>query len=146
MARIDAYPNKNSSPSDARVVTSTDVTGNKVALDVQVAGGSVSGTLTPSGLKTDFRITTEDVTSVAASLPSGGNLTARNALAVTNLSTTDTIYIGKPSVTADRVNGVTSGWEVGPGETFQLDITDAITLYAITETGATVKVKIFEVA
>lgn len=41
MSRIDLYPNANSSPSDAKIATGTQV-GNKVALDANVVGGNIT--------------------------------------------------------------------------------------------------------
>lgn len=151
MSLLDLYPTQSSGPPEALVNTGTIFPlVDKVAQDVNVLGGTITGTFTgtftPKGLSTDFIITTENVTDVAAVMPAGGNLTARNAMAIRNLDATETIYLGKIGVTADQAVGTTAGWEVGAGETFQIDITDAITLYARAETGKTVKIKIFEVA
>lgn len=107
---------------------------------------NIAGSFVSSGLKTDFLITTEEITDSASTVPAGGNLTDRNAIAITNLDETETIYLGKATVTADSVNGTTSGWEIAAGETFQLDVTDAITLHARAETGKIIKIKVFEVA
>lgn len=110
---------------------------------VVIYAGTVAAV--PSGLRTAGKVTTLDVTTTAAVLPATA-LTDRNAMSVHNLSTTTTVYIGFDSgVTADAVNGTTSGWELGPGEFFNTDITDGIFLYAIVSTG-TAKVKVMELS
>jgi hypothetical protein len=73
-------------------------------------------------------------------------LSRRNAIAVSNLDSGKTIYVGQSSVTAGRTIGTTAGWEIGPNETFNLDITENIELYAIAEAGVTVLVKVLELA
>ena len=117
---------------------------DKVVARVSITG-DVNGSFSPTGLSVDFRITTMDVSSVAIPLPAV-SLAARNAVSITNLDQAETLYIGKSNVTPDAVNGTTSGWEVGPNESFNIDVTDAITLYGRCQTGVTVKIKIFEVA
>lgn len=110
--------------------------------------GSFSGsniTITQAGLSNDFRITTMDVTDVATLLPAVA-LASRVAISISNLDVAEILYIGKINVTADRVIGTTSGWEVGPGESFNLDVSDTINLYGITETGVTLRVKILEIS
>ena len=106
---------------------------------------TATGTFSFSGLKDSFRITTMDVTDSATLLPAVA-LTNRNALSIANLSGADTLYIGKNTVTADRVTGTTSGWEIGPNENMNLDITDDIVIYGIAEAGKTIQIKIFEIA
>lgn len=106
---------------------------------------AVEGAFTPSGLTEAFVVKTVDVSTTAVTLP-GANLTNRNAISIHNTSGTTTIYLGpNNSVTADNVVGSTSGWEIGPGEFFNLDITDSIDLYAITASG-TARVKVMEIA
>lgn len=120
--------------------------GPDTGLDVNVIGGTITGELTVSGLRTAGRTTTMDIPDSAIPIPAAP-LTSRNSLSLTNLSPTETIYIGfSTSVTADNVLGTTSGWEVGPNEGFNLDVTDSIIIYAIAETGKTVRVKVLELA
>lgn len=114
--------------------------------------GSVSTSITSlppvviSGLFTAMRITTLNVTDTAAALPPAA-LTDRNSITITNLSSTDTIYISSSNtVTANRALGTTAGHEIGPLESFNINITDAIILYAIAETGKTILTKVMEVA
>lgn len=147
MSRIDVYPQTISAPSDAKVVTGTEqASTKKVGLDVNViAGSGVTGSFTLSGLRTDFEVTTQDVTDTAAKMPATP-LTDRNSISIVNLSATDTLYIGKSTVTADSVIGTTSGWEVGPLEGFNTDITDEIELWGRAEAGKTVRIKILELA
>jgi hypothetical protein len=104
----------------------------------------VTGDQQPSGLSDSFRITTKDISTTASALPENP-LTNRNAISILNTSSS-TLYIGPTDqVTADNVEGTTSGWEIGPNEIWHIDVTDAITLYAIVASG-TARVKILEVA
>lgn len=147
MSKIDLYPNLKSAPSQAKVATGTAITGDKFALDVSIAGstGTISGEFTPTGLHTAILVTTLDVPDTAVPLPTTA-YTGRNSMVVHNKSATDTLYVGPATVTADNVIGTTSGHEVGPGETFAIDIQDDIILYGRAETGKTIRVKITEVA
>ena len=99
----------------------------------------------PSGLAKDFVITTMDVTDVATAIPAS-NLADRVAMSITNLDGVETLYLGKITVTADRVLGTTSGWEVGAGESFNVDISDALTIYGRTEAGKTIRIKVLEIS
>jgi len=145
MSRIDLYPNKKSPPSAAGPATGTNVAGDKMAQDVFVYGGTVTGDLTPSGLRTAIRTTTMDVTDVATPLPAIA-LTSRNAMTVHNKSGVDTLYIGNSNVTADTVIGTTSGLEVNPNDAFNTDITANIILYGIAPAGKTIRVKVTELS
>lgn len=120
----------------------TTVSGDLTAVRVD---GAFSGNFIPSGLKTAIKTSTFYVTDVAAPIP-GVALLGRNSLTITNLDMSETLYVGPSTVTADRVVGTTSGHEVGPGEGFNIDITDAVILYGIAETGKTILVKATEVA
>ena len=98
----------------------------------------------PAGLSKNFKVTTQDITTTASKLPATP-LTDRNTLSIHNKSTTDTLFIGEDNtVTADSVDGITSGWEVPPGGVFNTDIKTAIELWGIST--ATIKVKILELA
>lgn len=101
--------------------------------------------VTPAGLRLHFRTTTMMITDVETALPATP-LGSRNAMTITNLSTTDTLYIGESGVTADRVLGTTAGEEVGPNSGFNVDITNEIILYGICETGKSILVKVTELA
>jgi hypothetical protein len=113
-----------------------------VARRVKIYEGSVEAI--PSGLKTAFRNTTMDVSTTALPLPSM-SLTARNSIVIFNVSSTQTLYIGNSDVTADVINGITSGWQVAPQSYFSTDITPAITLYGVFASG-THKVQVLELA
>jgi len=106
---------------------------------------SVSGSVSTSGLTTEIKVTTLDITDTAGALPATA-LTDRNALSVHNKHATETLYIGPATVTADSSTGTTSGWEVGPGAFVSFDITDSIILYGRAESGQTIQVKITEIA
>lgn len=107
---------------------------------------TLSGTIeaTPGGLSTGFLITTMDIGNTATPIPATP-LALRNSLSISNLSETETLYIGPDTaVTADAVNGTTSGWEVPPLGTLNLDAKYTIIIYGITAT--TLKVKVLEIA
>lgn len=98
------------------------------------------------GLKTAQRITTLNVTDVAAPIPSTP-LSGRNMISVQNKSEVDTIYIGNSDVIAsDDTLGTTAGWEVGPGESLNELIQDDIILYAVAKLGKTILTKVREIA
>lgn len=113
-----------------------------VARRVKIYEGTVEAT--PSGLKIAFRNTTTTLSTTALPLPATA-LTKRNSIIIYNLSTTEILYIGNSDVTADVVDGITSGWQVAPQSYFSTDITPAITLYGVYATG-THKVQILELA
>lgn len=105
----------------------------------------VSGEIKFSGLSEAMLTTTMQVSGTAVMLPPTA-LTNRNSLSIFNKSETETLYIGQTNaVTADSVVGTKSGWEIGPQENLNIDITNDIVLYGITE-GATILVKINEMA
>lgn len=104
------------------------------------------GTATFSGLSLRFLVTCLDITDVAAKIPTSA-LLSRNSLSIRNKSATKTIYIGEANtVTADSVIGTTSGWEIPANGELNIDITNDIELWAIAETGVTIRAKVLEVA
>lgn len=109
---------------------------------VKIYEGSVEAI--PSGLKTAFRNTTQSVSTSAVALPLV-SLTGRNSIVIYNLSNTEILYIGNSNVTADVVDGTTSGWQVAPNSYFSTDITPNITLYGIYANGSH-KVQTLELA
>lgn len=148
MSKVDLYPQYISPPNLAKVQTGTEYpTEKKVAADVNVLGGLVSATgeFTMSGLSEAIRTTTMTVGDTATALPATA-LANRNSITIVNYSATEILYIGGPTVTADRVIGITSGYEVNPGEGFNLDITEDIVLYGRAESGQSILVKITELA
>ena len=113
-----------------------------VARRVKSYEGTVEAT--PSGLKIAFRNTTLSLSTTAQPLPVV-SLNKRNSIIIYNLSTTEVLYIGNSDVTADVVDGITSGWQVSPSSYFSTDITPAITLYGVYANG-THKVQVLELA
>lgn len=106
----------------------------------------IEGEFVFSGLKTGGRITTILVGDVAIALPSSP-LANRNAIAIRNLSETDILYIGFDNLIQANDNvGTSAGWKVEAGENLQFDITDAVVIYGIMETGITAKIQIMELA
>lgn len=107
--------------------------------------GSISGAVQISGLSVAGKNTTLEVSTTAIPLPAIP-LVDRNALSVRNLDSSNTLYIGfSTAVTADSVVGVTSGWQVGPNETYNVDIQDDIVIYGIVISG-TIKIQVQEFA
>lgn len=107
---------------------------------------SATGTFSPTGLSTGFLVTTMTVGDTAIEIPSTP-LTARNSLEIHNLSLTTTVFIGPDNaVTADRVNGSTSGKEVPANSVWNIDVTDAIVLWGICPTGESAQIKVMEIA
>jgi len=106
---------------------------------------TASGTFSFSGLSEDYEITTQTITSVAGKIPAVP-MDGRNTIIIHNTDTTNTIYIGKSTVTADRAIGTTAGWELTPDSYFSIDIGSgsAVDLYAICAAGQTALIKIFE--
>lgn len=110
--------------------------GGKNALDVNVKGGTVTGSIQPEGLNIAGRNTTLSVSTTAIPLPAIP-LANRNAMSIRNLSQTDVLYIGfDSSVTADSVVGITSGWQLGPNEGFNIDVQGSIPIYGIAASGS----------
>ena len=144
MGIIKAYLSRIIGPAGAREITCTELAGNKVGLDTTIAGGTISAV--PSGLRTAVKITTMDITDAAADPLPAIPLVDRNSLSIHNKSATVTVYIGNINVTADTVDGTTSGWELAPNSFLNFDITDDVILYARTPTGQIAKVKILEMA
>ena len=118
--------------------------GGKNALDVNVKAGSVTGSITPQGLS-NGRNTCMSVSTTALALPASP-LANRNAMAIHNKSTTQTLYIGfDASVTAGDSIGNTAGWEVPPGGELHFDLQNTATIYGIFPTGADL-VKLMELS
>jgi len=114
-----------------------------VAVRTVVSSGNLEFTF--SGLSEAIKITTLDVTDTATALPATP-LNNRNSISIRNLDNTETLYIGDINLTADAVNGTTSGWEVPPQESLNFDIANDVTVYGRAETGKSIKVKILEMA
>lgn len=119
---------------------------NKTAVNtVAEVTNSITGEFSVSGLKVGGKITTILVSTTALPLPATA-LADRNAIAIRNLSDTDILYIGFDTlITANDVLGTTAGWQVGPQENLQFDITDAVVIYGIAASGS-IKVQIMELA
>jgi hypothetical protein len=113
-----------------------------VARRVKIYEGTVEAT--PSGLKIAFQNTTMPLSTTAQPLPAV-SLAKRNSIVIYNLSSTEILYIGNSDVTADIVDGTTSGWQISPLSYFSTDITPAITLYGVYANG-THKVQVLELA
>jgi len=98
--------------------------------------GTVEGSFSPSGLSQAGRNTTLSVGTTAVAIPASA-LTDRNSMLIRNLDATVDLYIGfDTGVTATQTVGTTSGWLVGPNETYNVDIKDDILIYGIVASGS----------
>lgn len=100
--------------------------------------GSISATAPTGPLKR----TVVTVTDVAAD-PLTAAQTGRISIIIRNKSQVETIFFGEDnSITADDTS--TGGWEIGPGEDFALDISDANNFFLKAAAGKTAIVKLLE--
>lgn len=129
-------PNINNREFDKFDLNSQGLTAVRVIADpAQVSDVHI---LAPTG---PFNITPYTVTTTAAN-PLAIPLTARVSLSIRNKGA-NTVYFGNATVTADDT--VTGGWEIGPGEDFNIDLDDSNVFYLIVASG-TSTVKILEIA
>ena len=113
---------------------------------IRKENANINGDIKPTGLSTALKTTTMNIGDTAVKLPATA-LANRNAISVHNKDSVETLYIGDSnSVTADSVVGITSGWEIGPQEFINFDITDDIDLYGIAPSGKTILIKVMEIA
>jgi hypothetical protein len=117
---------------------------DELVQELRVTTDSVSGTFSPTGLTKGLLVTTMTITDVATKIPLSA-LLERNAVSIQNKGA-EILYLGNSNVTADSVEGTTSGWEIYAGSYMGFDITDAIDIYGICETGKSVLIKILELA
>ena len=117
---------------------------DKTAVRVLIAD-AVAGSFVPAGL-TDFEVTTIEVSDVETLLPITP-LTGRKSMMIYNTDADHTLYFGKMGVEANDDLGTSAGWEIQPSSALNIDLAaDAVDIYGITETGVTIKVKLFEIA
>ena len=133
-------------PSDIYVAlgpspTAGDKKYRKLTVD---ALGRLISAAQPSGLRTSLDHTTLDVTNVTVALPLAPAV-GRNSMEVYNLGAS-TIWVGNATVTADSVVGTTSGRPLASGESYALDITEDIILYARSAPATTNRVLVMEFA
>lgn len=106
---------------------------------------SATGTVNISAPTGPFSITVTSVSDTAADPLGGSPLAARVSIAIRNKSATVTLYFGSSAaVTADDT--ATGGWEIGPGEDFNIDLDDSEAFYLIAPGGESAVVKILEIA
>ena len=140
MSKIDLYPTQNASPSLAQVQTGT-VIGNKVAADVNLLGGSVTGTFEPTGLSTNVKTSVVTVTDVPA-LVTPTPLADRNAMSI-RIWGAETVYFGEdPTVSS------ANGYPKTTLEELALDIKEnpAMEIWAVCESGQTSELRVLELA
>jgi len=132
----DKFGEKASGQTAVHTISTID---NDATNPVVISGSA--GVAAPTG---PFKITVGTATDVASD-PLPIPLNNRFSLSIRNMDPVVTMYVGaSPLVTAD--NASTGGWDVGPGEDFHLDLSDANAFYLITPTGLTALFKILEIA
>jgi len=115
-----------------------------VSNDTPAEAIPVSGSFNISAPTGPFQITVFNVSDTAAD-PLPSPLAFRVSVSIRNRSATNTVYFGKTSsLTPD--NAATGGWEIGPEEDFNIDLTDDNVFFLIAEPGKTSTVKILEIA
>lgn len=105
----------------------------------------VKGAFKFTGLNIGTKVTTMEVSDSAIKVPAVP-YAQRNTISILNLDPTNTLYIGPSTVTAGRTVGTSCGWEVGPNEAFNVDVTDQVDIFAIAPAGKTILIKILEIA
>jgi len=136
---ISAYNTDRTGAAAPKDITKTDVPGNKVALDVAIKEGNVSGTFTPSGLSKEGKITIVTLNSLTWTALPAVALVDRNGMGIQN-DTGIQIKLGYDIGEAGYV-----GWNVNANGEFFIDITDAVIIYGKSASG-TPSVTIMEVA
>lgn len=127
--------------ADGTMPVGVTAVGGQNGLDVNIIGGVVSGTFSPTGLTIGMATTLITITDVATPIP-GSPLTNRNGLSARVMGT-NTVYFGNSSVDS------ASGYPKFQFEEITIDIrsmTSNTELYGICESGKTCDVRVFEVA
>jgi hypothetical protein len=136
---ISAYNTDQTGADAPKDITKTDVSGNKVALDVAIKEGSVSGEFTQSGLTIGGLVTEVTLNSATWTALPATALTDRNGMGIQNDSAIQ-IKVGFDNTEPGFV-----GWNVNPNGEFFVDITDSVIIYAKSASG-TPTVTVMEVA
>lgn len=141
MSRVDLYPTTKSAPSTAQIQTGTAFAGDKVAADVNVIGGSISGTFEPTGLSHNVKTSVMMVTDTPA-LVTPAPLADRNAMSI-RVWGTNTVYFGESPLLTSA-----TGYPKLTMEELALDIKDnvAMEIWAVCETGKTSELRVLELA
>jgi hypothetical protein len=122
------------------VINGTDIGGAIVPIEVISGAVSVTGNV-KSGLSIRMKISNIVINDVASIIPPL-SLEMRNSILIENKGP-DSVFIGESDVTA---SGPEEGWEILPTTFFSTDVTDAISIYAISPIGSTNILKIMELA
>lgn len=134
-------PNKNDREQD-KFIWDIDL-GTTVKTLTKLYGGVTIGDVNIKAPTGPFYVQVVLVGTTAAD-PIPTPLAGRVSLSLRNKSTTETVFFGHNNlVTADSTS--TGGWEIGPGEDFNIDLDDSNAFYLIS-TSANVPVKVLEIA
>jgi hypothetical protein len=136
-------PNKNDREQDKFIWDPDNTYGTMVKVLAKLEGGVAIGDVNIKAPTGPFRVQVFTVTTTATDfipIP----LVDRVSISIRNKSATQTVYFGEDNtITADDT--ATGGWEIGPGEDFNIDLNDTNAFYLMTSSG-TATVKILEIA
>ena len=123
---------------DGSLLNTITTVDSKNGIDVNLIGGVVSGTFTPTGLNTAVKASRVLITDVLTAIPLS-SLLNRNGCSFRVIGAA-TVYFGDATVTA------ATGYPKFTTEEIILDMTDDVVIYAICDAGLTSEVAILEVA
>ena len=102
-----------------------------------------SGEFTTSGLSIGMRTSVVSASDTVIGLPAVA-FASRNNIVLRNLDAANTVFIDDANTVTS--SGANQGWRLLPESDLTLDITDAIGLFGICDTGLTATVEILEIA
>lgn len=114
--------------------------GSKKGIDANIIGGSVTGTLNPTGLSNGLKTQRMIITDVPQQVPTTP-LTGRNTMSVRILGT-NIVYLGNSTVTS------AAGYPKYNKEEIVMDIqaNPSVNLWAVCDTGLTCEIAIMEIS
>lgn len=123
-------------------ITYTEIDPDRRALDVYVAEGV---SVTAPSVDGPIKVTGETVGENSAAYPTAANQVGRVAISIRNLGgQNDPIFIVNTIGTTEALADPDL-WEIGGGETFNMDMNDANKIILVAEAGNTVDIQILEV-
>lgn len=96
-----------------------------------------------TGISGPIKITGSSVTDSSAGFPAT-NQSGRNSISIRNIDTAESIWIVNSTGITKAGAGVDI-WEVGPDETFNMDMDDTNKINLVADTGKTVSIQIMEI-
>lgn len=141
---VRGVPKRNTeSGADAiKPITYTEIDPDRRALDVYVAEGV---SVTAPSVSGPIKVTGETVGQFSAAYPTAANQVDRVAISIRNLGgQNDPIFIVNTIGTTEALADPDK-WEIGGGETFNMDMDDTNKIILVAETGNTVDIQIMEI-